>query len=127
MSRRYEEVRRVTSRVPTGRLLDYKWIVLINTTIGLFMGALDSSIVTIALPDITHSLSATVVETMWVVMGYQLVITALMMPFSRLADMKGRVGPYKLGIVVFTIASALCGFSQTGSQLVFFRLIQGIG
>jgi EmrB/QacA subfamily drug resistance transporter len=110
-----------------GRLLDYKWIVLINTTIGLFMGALDSSIVTIALPDITHSLSASVAETMWVVMGYQLVITALMMPFSRLADMKGRVGPYTFGFAVFTIASALCGFAQTGSELVFFRLIQGIG
>jgi EmrB/QacA subfamily drug resistance transporter len=115
------------SRAAPGRLLDYKWIVLINTTIGLFMGALDSSIVTIALPDITHSLNATVVETMWVVMGYQLVITALMMPFSRLADMKGRVGPYKFGFAVFTISSALCGFAQTGTELVFFRLLQGIG
>src|SRR5256885_1145712 len=115
------------SRATTGRLLDYKWIVLINTTIGLFMGALDSSIVTIALPDITHSLSATVAETMWVVMGYQLVITALMMPFSRLADMKGRVGPYRFGFAVFTISSALCGFAQTGTELVFFRLLQGIG
>ena len=111
----------------SGRLLEYKWIVLINTTIGLFMGALDSSIVTIALPDITHSLDATVVQTMWVVMGYQLVITALMMPFSRLADMKGRVGPYTFGFAVFTVASALCGFAQDGSQLVFFRVLQGIG
>ncbi len=117
----------MTSRVPAGRLLDYKWIVLINTTIGLFMGALDSSIVTIALPDITHSLSATVAEMMWVVMGYQLIITALMMPFSRLADMKGRVGPYRFGFAVFTIASALCGFAQSGSELVFFRVLQGIG
>lgn len=111
----------------TGRLLDYKWIVLINTTIGLFMGALDSSIVTVALPDITHILSASVAETMWVVMGYQLVITALMMPFSRLADMRGRVGLYTFGFGVFTVASALCGFSQSGSQLVFFRVLQGIG
>ena len=119
--------RHVRTFTTASRLLEYKWIVLINTTIGLFMGALDSSIVTIALPEITHSLSATVVETMWVVMGYQLVITALMMPFSRLADMKGRVGPYTLGFAVFTIASGLCGFAQTGSQLVFFRLVQGVG
>src|SRR5205814_2822972 len=74
--------------------LAYKWVVMINTTIGILMAAMDSSIVTVALPQIARQLDASVAETMWVVMGFQLVITALLMPFARLADMKGRVGPY---------------------------------
>ena len=105
----------------------YKWIVLVNTTTGILMAAMDSSIVTIALPEITRKLDATVVETMWVVMGYQLVITAMLLPFARLADMKGRVGAYNVGFALFTLASVLCGFAQTGTQLVFFRLLQGVG
>jgi EmrB/QacA subfamily drug resistance transporter len=107
--------------------LGYKWIALINTSIGMFMSALDSSIVTVALPDITRSLSASVVEIMWVVMGFQLVVTSLQLPVSRLADMKGRVRIYNIGFAVFTLASAMCGMSQSGAQLVLFRLVQGGG
>jgi EmrB/QacA subfamily drug resistance transporter len=112
---------------PVPRGLDYKWVALINTTIGMFMSALDSSIVTIALPDIARSLGASVVEIMWVVMGFQLVVTSLQLPVSRLADMKGRVRIYNVGFALFTLASALCGLSQTGAQLVAFRLVQGAG
>lgn len=111
----------------TKGILEYKWVVLINTTIGVLMSAIDSSILTIALPDITRSLQASVAEIMWVVMGFQLVITGLLLPFARLADMKGRVRPYNIGFAVFTLASALCGFAQSGSELVVFRLLQGIG
>ena len=109
------------------RQLEYKWVVLINTTLGVFMASLDNSILTISLPDILRSINATVVEIMWVVMGYSLIITALLLPFSRLADMKGRVKLFNLGFAIFTVSSALCGLSQTGSQLVAFRLLQGIG
>ena len=108
-------------------LLEYKWVVLINTTIGILMASIDGSILTIALPDITRSLHASVVDVMWVVLGFQLVITSLLLPIARLADMKGRVRPYNLGFAAFTLASVLCGFAQSGSQLVVFRLLQGIG
>ncbi|MGA7671703.1 MAG: MFS transporter [Nitrolancea sp.] len=108
-------------------LLAYKWVVLINTTAGILMAAIDSSILTIALPDITRSIHASVAEIMWVVMGFQVVITGLLLPISRLADIKGRVRPYIIGFAVFTIASALCGIAQTGSELLIFRLIQGVG
>jgi EmrB/QacA subfamily drug resistance transporter len=110
-----------------GRRFEYKWIVLLNTTLGVLMAALDTSILTIALPEITHSLAASVVEMMWVVMGFQLVVTSLQLPISRLADMHGRVRPYILGFAMFTLASALCGLAQTGAQLLVFRLIQGAG
>jgi len=102
-------------------------VVLITTTLGVFMASLDNSILTISLPDILRSISASVVEIMWVVMGYSLVVTALLLPFARLADMKGRVRLFNLGFAMFTAASALCGLSQTGMQLVGFRLLQGIG
>jgi len=107
--------------------LEYKWVVLTNTTVGIVMVAVDSSILTIALPNITHSLHASVVDSMWIVLGYQLVITALLLPFARLADMKGRVRLYNIGFAIFTLASVLCGCAQTGPQLVLFRLVQGIG
>ncbi len=117
-----------TATASKGHLdLEYKWVVLINTTIGIVMVSIDSSILTIALPDITHSLHASVIDSMWIVLGYQLVITALLLPFARLADMKGRVRLYNLGFAVFTLASVLCGFAQSGPQLVLFRLVQGIG
>jgi EmrB/QacA subfamily drug resistance transporter len=113
------------ARRPGG--MEYKWVVLTNTPIGILMASLDSSILTIALPDITRELHATVVDVMWVVMGFQLVITALLLPFARLADMKGRVRPYNLGFALFTLSSVLCGLAMSGTQLVVFRLLQGIG
>lgn len=114
---------------PRGRKspVEYKWIVLINTTIGVLMASLDNSIITISLPDILRSLNASVIEILWVVLGYSLVITALLLPLARLADMKGRVKLYNLGFLIFTLASALCGAAQTGLQLVGFRLVQGVG
>ena len=108
-------------------LLAYKWVVLINTTAGILMASIDSSILTIALPDITRSIHASVAQVMWIVMGFQVVITGLLLPISRLADIKGRVRPYNLGFAIFTIASGLCGFAKTGSELLIFRLIQGVG
>lgn len=105
----------------------YKWIVLVNTTLAMLMATIDSSIVTISLPDITRTIGASVAEAMWVVIGYQVVSSTLLLPFARLADMKGRVRLYNLGFVVFTVASVVCGLSQSGAQLVAFRLIQGIG
>ena len=117
----------IVSIARTNKGIEYKWIVLINTTIGVMMSSLDGSILTISLPDITRVLGASVAEMMWVLMGYSLIVTSLLLPISRLADMKGRVNLYNLGFAIFTIASALCGLSQSGMQLVLFRLIQGVG
>lgn len=121
-----EQSKTEAGAVPT-RGLAYKWIVLINTTVGALMAAVDSSIVTIALPDMTRSLHASAVESMWVVMGYTLVLTALLLPMSRLGDMKGRVRLYNIGFAIFTVTSALCGFAQSGMLLVIFRVLQGAG
>lgn len=107
--------------------MEYKWTVLTVTTVGMFMSSLDGSIVIVGLPSILRELDTTLVYGVWVIAGYTLVSTILLVALGRVADMFGRVRLYNLGFALFTIASALCGFSQSGSQLVIFRLIQGIG
>jgi EmrB/QacA subfamily drug resistance transporter len=72
-------------------------------------------------------LGASLIEMIWVIMGYILVSTVFLLTFGRVADMLGRVRMYNLGFVIFTIGSALCGFSQTAMQLILFRLVQGAG
>ncbi|HEX9117565.1 MAG TPA: MFS transporter [Anaerolineae bacterium] len=106
---------------------DYKWIVLSVTTIGALMAAIDGTIVILGLPDMMEKLHADMIEMVWVIMGYILVSTVFLLTFGRVADMLGRVRMYNLGFVVFTIGSALCGFSTTATALILFRLIQGSG
>jgi len=107
--------------------MEYKYTVLTNTTIGAFMSQLDGNIVLIALPTITRKLHASAFEALWVLMGYILMTAVLLLLFGRLADMYGKVRLYNLGFAVFTIGSGLCSLSISGTMLVFFRLVQGVG
>ena len=110
-----------------GKVVDYKWIVLSVTTIGALMASIDSTIVILGLPDMMVKLHADLVEMIWVIMGYILVSTVFLLTLGRVADMLGRVRLYNLGFIIFTVGSALCGFSTTASELIAFRLIQGSG
>ena len=110
-----------------GRKIEYKWIVLSVTTIGALMAAIDSTIVILGLPDMMVKLHADLIEMIWVIMGYILVSTVFLLTFGRVADMFGRVRMYNLGFVIFTIGSALCGFSANAVELIVFRLVQGSG
>ncbi len=101
--------------------------VLINTTIGSLMASLDGSILTVSLPTIARELHTGVGLMLWIMMGYTVIITALLLPFGRLADTHGRVRMYGLGFIVFAAASALCGFAASGVFLLVSRLIQGVG
>jgi len=107
--------------------VEYKWIALSVTTIGALMASIDSTIVVLALPDMMVKLHADLIHMVWVIMGYILVSTVFLLTFGRIADMLGRVRMYNLGFVVFTIGSALCGFSTNATQLILFRLLQGSG
>lgn len=109
-------------------LVEYKWIALSNTTAGTLMASLDSNIVLIALPTIARQLPhISLLELLWVLLGYQLVTASVLVNFGRLADMFGRVKLYNLGFAVFTAGSALCSLSQSGLQLVAFRMVQAVG
>jgi EmrB/QacA subfamily drug resistance transporter len=83
--------------------------------------------VILALPDMLQSLHSNLVRMTWVLMGYLLVSTVLLLTFGRMADMFGRVRMYNLGFIVFTFGSVLCGVSQSDTMLIVSRLIQGTG
>lgn len=107
--------------------MEYKYVVLTNTTVGAFMAILDSNIVLIALPTISSDLHASPFDAVWIIMGYILVTASLLLTFGRLSDIFGRVRLYNLGFALFTIGSALCSLAPNGTALVLFRLVQGSG
>jgi EmrB/QacA subfamily drug resistance transporter len=123
-----------TPKAPAGRDLGapvgpgYKWVALSNTTLGALLAAIDSNIVVIALPSIGRSLPDTsTLDILWIVLGYALITAVVLLSFGRLSDQRGRTRLYTMGFAVFTAGSALCSLSQTGLELVLFRMIQAIG
>lgn len=108
--------------------MEYKWVALSNTTIGVLMASLDINIVLIALPTIGKDLNGmNAFNVLWVILGYQLVIASVLVNFGRLSDIFGRVRLYTIGFALFTIGSAMCGFSANADQLISFRIIQATG
>jgi EmrB/QacA subfamily drug resistance transporter len=104
-----------------------KWIVLAVAGSGVFMVTLDSGMVNVALPTLTRELNQPIVTTQWVVLGYQLCVTALLLPFGRLADMIGRKKVFLTGFVLFSAASTLCGLAPSLPVLIALRVLQGLG
>jgi EmrB/QacA subfamily drug resistance transporter len=107
--------------------LEYKWTVLTVTTVGIFMATLDASIVVVGLPTIIADLNTSLFAGIWVITGYRLMITILLVTIGRIADIFGRVKLYNAGFAVFTVGSVLCGLSPTAELLVVSRLVQGFG
>jgi MFS family permease len=112
--------------------------VLTNTTLGALMATIDASIVLIALPAIFKGIRINPLapgETnyfLWLLLGYMVVTTTLLVTFGRISDMFGRVRFYNLGFAIFTVGSTLLAFTPgTGNagalELIIFRLIQGVG
>lgn len=106
---------------------NYRWYVLMTVFIGTFMAPLDSSIVNISLPSLTKYFSVGITTVEWVVMAYLLTTSSLLLSAGRLGDMRGHKSIYIAGFLVFTAASALCGFAGTIGQLIFFRILQALG
>ena len=116
----------------------YKWIALSNVTLGVLLATLDGSIVLIAMPDIFRGIHldplvpANSFYLLWMILGFLVVTSVLIVSFGRLGDMFGRVRMYNLGFVIYTLASlALTVDWLTGSDgalyLIGFRLVQGVG
>ena len=104
----------------------YRQEVLLITTIGAFMAPLDASIVSVALPSIASTFNIGYEGIIWVPVAYLLSLATLLLAFGKLSDIKGRKKLFTAGFALFTAASALCGISQSGEQLIIFRIIQGI-
>ena len=91
----------------------YKWIALSNTTLGVLLATLDASITLIAMPDIFRGihldplLPSNSFYLLWMILGYLVVTSVLIVSLGRLGDMYGRVKIYTLGFVIYTVASLL--------------------
>jgi EmrB/QacA subfamily drug resistance transporter len=104
-----------------------KWWTLVAVCLGTFMLLLDITIVTVALPDIQRALHSSFADLQWVVDAYALTLAAFLLTGGSLADMYGRRVLYLVGLVVFTGASALCGFAASTLMLQLSRGLQGVG
>ncbi|MEU4670670.1 MFS transporter [Amycolatopsis sp. NPDC023774] len=116
----------------------YKWIALSNTTLGMLIATINSSIVLIALPDIFKGIGINPLEPantsylLWMIMGFLVVTAVLVVSFGRLGDMYGRARMYNLGFAVFTVSSiflAVTWFDGDAAALwlIGWRIVQGIG
>jgi MFS family permease len=138
-------VRRNQAPVSRGRRLDidaghphYRWVALSNTTLGVLMATVNSSIVIISLPDIFRGIGLNPLEPgnvgylLWMLMGFLVVTAVLVVSLGRLGDLYGRVRIYSLGFVVFTVSSlALVVDPYAGGAgamwLILWRVVQGVG
>jgi MFS family permease len=116
----------------------YKWVALSNTTLGVFMSALDGSIVIISLPAIFRGIHldplapGNISYLLWMIMGYQLVQAVFVVTLGRLGDMYGRVKIYNSGFVVFSLSSIALSFDpwhggHGALWLIGWRVVQALG
>lgn len=104
-----------------------KWLVTVSVSFGTLMGAIDASIVNVALTHIRGTVGATVEEITWISTGFA-VATILVMPLTAfLGRLFGQKRVYLASLVLFLVGSALCGLARSLEALVIFRVIQGFG
>jgi MFS family permease len=127
----------VTETAPA-RGVAYKWIALSNTTLGILMATMNSSILLIALPDIFRGIKLDPLAPgntsyfLWILMGFMLVTSVLVVSLGRVGDIYGRVRMYNIGFAVFTVFSiALAATWMSGTSgalwIIIMRLGQGLG
>ncbi len=103
------------------------WLVLLVLTTGFFMIMLDTTIVNVAIPAMSTGLNATLDQILWVLNAYVLVYAVLLITAGRLGDLYGQRNLFAIGLLVFTVASALCGLAQNPVELIGARVLQGVG
>ncbi len=117
-------------------ILEYKWTAMSNVIIASLMGSINMSIVLIALPAIFNGIHINPLNSfqylLWILMGYGLVTATLLLSFGRISDMYGRVKMFRLGFLIFSLASILLYLTpSTGDmgalEIIFFRIIQATG
>jgi MFS family permease len=120
------------------RAPSYKWVALSNTTLGVLLATIDGSIVLIAMPDIFRGIRLDPLEPgnsfylLWMILGFLVVSSVLVVSLGRLGDQFGRVRMYNVGFVVYTLASLLLTIDwlhgRAGADwLIAFRIVQGVG
>src|SRR4051812_19878813 len=107
--------------------MERRWWTLLAVCVATFMLLVDITIVNVALPSIQSDLGAGLTELQWVVDAYALMLSALMLTVGSLADRVGRRLVFMVGVLIFTVASLLCGLAPSATSLDLARGLQGIG
>jgi EmrB/QacA subfamily drug resistance transporter len=107
--------------------MERKWWTLVSVCVAIFMLLLDITIVNVALPAIETSLHASFTDLQWVIDAYALTLATCVLTAGSVSDLYGRKRVFAVGIVLFTIASALCGAANDPLFLIIARAVQGIG
>src|ERR687890_1542209 len=105
----------------------YKWWALSCTSLGMLVATINPGPLIIALPDLERSLHTSLLQLVWVILAYMIASTVLVLTAGRLSDLFGRKRAYVLGFAVFALASLGAGFSADGTQLILWRVLQGVG
>jgi EmrB/QacA subfamily drug resistance transporter len=105
----------------------YKWWALSCTSLGMLLAATNSGTLIIALPHLERSLHASLLALVWVILSYLIAATVLVLMAGRLSDLFGRKRAYVGGFLVFALASLGAGFSGDATELILWRILQGIG
>jgi EmrB/QacA subfamily drug resistance transporter len=105
----------------------YKWWALSCTSLGMLLATINSGTLIIALPDLERSLHTSLLSLVWVILAYMIASTVLVLSAGRLSDLFGRKRAYVAGFIVFGLASLGAGFAADGTQLILWRILQGVG
>src|SRR3954466_11612879 len=114
-------------RPVTSEHANYKWWALSCTSVGMLMATINSGTLIIALPDLERSLGTSLLSLVWVILAYLITSTVLVVSAGRLSDIFGRKRAYVIGFLIFTVASLGAGFAADGTQLIVWRILQGVG
>jgi EmrB/QacA subfamily drug resistance transporter len=105
----------------------YKWWALSCTSLGMLLATINSGTLIIALPDLERALGVSILSLVWVILAYMIASTVLVLFAGRLSDLFGRKRAYVLGFVLFGLASLGAGFAGGGTELIIWRVLQGVG
>ena len=105
----------------------HKWSILLVVTLVSFITNLDSTIVIIGLPKMMKGLNISVTAGLWIITGYIIASTVLILPAGKWADIVGVKRIFMLGLIIFAIGTILCGIAGSGLTLNIYRLVQGAG
>ncbi len=106
---------------------NYKWWALSCTSLGMLLIATNSGTLIIALPDLERALGTSLLTLVWVILAYMISSTVLVLTAGRLSDLFGRKTAFVAAFLIFGGASLGAGFAANGTQLILWRIVQGIG
>ncbi len=111
----------------SNRIERHVWMISSVVIIGSMMSILDTTIVNVALDTLAQEFHTTISQIQWVVTGYMLALAAVIPITGWAARRVGAKRIYLVSLVLFTLGSALCGFAQSSTELILFRVLQGLG